>query len=341
MRVTGLGRGLSDGLARWRAPRAVHDPGKIVADLAAAVALGGDCLADIAVLREQPELAGPVASDPVVSRLVSVLAADLSRSLKAIRAARSAARERAWALAGDNAPGADGLVTVDLDATIVIAHSPALATRSLAGILPFAEVSGRLGRVADVKARLLTVRWHLDCSGGSKVGGTNRAPGRAGGAGSTAAEAIRPAPDPVAFQEECLRAFEASQIARGFSEQTIGNGAGTLQRFLAACGRPAWEVNAGGCGPGGRRAGRPGAGGLDPPVVCALMPTSALQRSCRPPGYAACCVIVVVSGHVASGACGITGGQVRGCRGRRAGCRVRCSGRVRCRAVWCGPGLVP
>jgi len=67
MRVTGLGRGLSQDLARWRAPRAVRDPGKIIADLAAAVALGGDCLADIAVLREQPELAGPVASDPVVS----------------------------------------------------------------------------------------------------------------------------------------------------------------------------------------------------------------------------------------------------------------------------------
>ena len=64
MRVTGLARGLSDGLARWRAPRAVHDPGKIIADLAGAVALGGDCLADIEVLREQPELAGPVASDP-------------------------------------------------------------------------------------------------------------------------------------------------------------------------------------------------------------------------------------------------------------------------------------
>jgi len=124
MRVTGLGRGLSQGLARWRAPRAVHDPGKIMADLAAAVALGGDCLADIAVLREQPELAGPVASDPVVSRLVSTLAADLPRALKAIRSARAAARERAWALAGDAAPGAGGgLVTIDLDATIVIAHS--------------------------------------------------------------------------------------------------------------------------------------------------------------------------------------------------------------------------
>ena len=106
MRVTGLGRGLSEGLARWRAPRAVHDPGKIVADLAAALALGGDCLADIAVLREQPELAGPVASDPVVSRLVSQLAGDLPRALKAIRSARAAARERAWALAGDAAPGA-------------------------------------------------------------------------------------------------------------------------------------------------------------------------------------------------------------------------------------------
>jgi hypothetical protein len=99
-------------------------PGQIVADLAAAVALGGDCLADIAVLREQPELAGPVASDPVVSRLVSQLAADLPQALKAVQSARAAARERAWALAGDAAPGADGgLVTVDLDATIVIAHS--------------------------------------------------------------------------------------------------------------------------------------------------------------------------------------------------------------------------
>jgi Transposase DDE domain group 1 len=88
------------------------------------VALGGDCLADIAVLREQPGLAGPVASDPVVSRLVTALAADGPRALKAVRAARAAARERAWALAGKNAPGSDGgLVSVDLDATIVIAHS--------------------------------------------------------------------------------------------------------------------------------------------------------------------------------------------------------------------------
>src|SRR6202042_2610239 len=44
MRVTGLGRGLSEGMTRWRVPQALHDPGKIIADLAAAPALGGDCL---------------------------------------------------------------------------------------------------------------------------------------------------------------------------------------------------------------------------------------------------------------------------------------------------------
>jgi integrase/recombinase XerD len=57
-----------------------------------------------------------------------------------------------------------------------------------------------------------------------------------------AAEAVDASPDPAAFQEECLRAFEASQVARGFSELTIVNGGGTLRRFLDACGRPAWEV---------------------------------------------------------------------------------------------------
>jgi hypothetical protein len=123
-RVTGLGEGLSGALGRWRAPRAVHDPGKILTDLAMALALGGDCLADVAVLRAQPELAGPVASDPVISRLVAALAAEGPRALRAIRRARAAARERAWALAGERAPGAGGaLIPVDLDATIVLAHS--------------------------------------------------------------------------------------------------------------------------------------------------------------------------------------------------------------------------
>jgi hypothetical protein len=124
LRATGLEHGLSAVLERWRLPRATHDPGKVLCDLAVTLALGGDCLADIAVLRPAPEVFGPVASDPTVSRLITALATAGPKALRAIRQARAQARARAWALAGDAAPGADGgLIPVDLDATIVIAHS--------------------------------------------------------------------------------------------------------------------------------------------------------------------------------------------------------------------------
>jgi hypothetical protein len=84
----------------------VHDPGKIVLDLVIAVALGGDCLADAGVLRAEPSLFGPVACDPVISRLITALAADAPAALRAIGATREQARERAWQLAGPSAPGA-------------------------------------------------------------------------------------------------------------------------------------------------------------------------------------------------------------------------------------------
>jgi hypothetical protein len=86
----------------------VHDPGKSLADLVVILGLGGDCLADVAALRAQPESPGPVTSDQVISRLVSALAADAPRALRAIRKARAAARERASALAGERASGGDG-----------------------------------------------------------------------------------------------------------------------------------------------------------------------------------------------------------------------------------------
>ncbi|OLT27195.1 hypothetical protein BJF83_18550 [Nocardiopsis sp. CNR-923] len=43
----------------------------ISAHLALALALGGDCLADAALLRDQPDLHGPVASDPTVARTLT------------------------------------------------------------------------------------------------------------------------------------------------------------------------------------------------------------------------------------------------------------------------------
>jgi hypothetical protein len=120
-RGCGLERALSVRLGRWRLPRAVHDPGKVVLDLAVAVALGGDCAADIALVRAQPGVFGPVASDPTVSRLIDRLARDEEQALTALRAARADARAAVWQAAG--VPQQNGLVVLDLDATLVTAHS--------------------------------------------------------------------------------------------------------------------------------------------------------------------------------------------------------------------------
>lgn len=123
VRKAGLDTAISAALTPWRKARAVHDPGKILLDVALAVALGGGCLADVAMLRAEPSVFGPVASDPTVSRLIDTLAATGPKALTAIRAARAEARRRVWRLAGREAPDAGGAVTVDLDGVLVIAHS--------------------------------------------------------------------------------------------------------------------------------------------------------------------------------------------------------------------------
>ncbi|MHB1010998.1 MAG: IS1380 family transposase [Propionibacteriaceae bacterium] len=125
--ATGLDRFLSSALSGWRKPLAVHDPGKTITDLALSLALGGDCLADLALLRAEPGVYGRVASDPTVSRTIAALAADAPAVLKAIDTARAAARQRAWQLAGEHAPdhGSDAKqpLIIDLDATLVTSHS--------------------------------------------------------------------------------------------------------------------------------------------------------------------------------------------------------------------------
>ena len=124
---TGLTTDLSDALTPWRKPLATHDPGKIITDLAVAVAIGGDCLADINQLRADPAVFGQVASDPTVSRLISALAADAPAALTAINSARAAARAECWSAAATSAPDHDAdtgdPLIVDLDATLVTAHS--------------------------------------------------------------------------------------------------------------------------------------------------------------------------------------------------------------------------
>jgi len=53
--ASALSDALSAGLLRWRKPTAVHGPGKVVLDLVLAIAAGGDCLADVSLIRAQPE----------------------------------------------------------------------------------------------------------------------------------------------------------------------------------------------------------------------------------------------------------------------------------------------
>jgi len=122
-RASGLDVGLSVALERWRKPRAVHDPGKVLLDLAVAVAAGADCPADVAMLRAESELFGPVASAATICRLVDDLAGDLDAALLAVRSAHAEARAWARKLTEDDNGAAGGEVVVDLDATLVGAHS--------------------------------------------------------------------------------------------------------------------------------------------------------------------------------------------------------------------------
>ena len=127
VRASGLDVALGEELARWRRPTAVHDPAKVMVDLAITLALGGDTCSDLAVVRAEPAVFGPVASDPTASRTIAALAGDADRALAAIDRARAVARARVWAAAGTHSPDHDANaaapLVIDIDATLVTAHS--------------------------------------------------------------------------------------------------------------------------------------------------------------------------------------------------------------------------
>ena len=122
-RVLGLVQSLETELAGFSRPQAVHHPGKAVADLAVMLAAGGDCPADVVMLRARPHLFGMVASDPTISRIIDDLAGDVDAALAGISAARAHVRAVAGLLPGGALPEVDGHVIVDIDATLVTAHS--------------------------------------------------------------------------------------------------------------------------------------------------------------------------------------------------------------------------
>ncbi len=111
----GLTEALSEAMAPTRCRRSAHDPGVVLRDLCVAIADGGECVADLGVLRGQEALLGAVASESTAHRVVK--STDRER-LEAIRAARAVARKRAW-----EAGARPAELIVDIDATLLCAHS--------------------------------------------------------------------------------------------------------------------------------------------------------------------------------------------------------------------------
>ena len=106
-----------------------HAPGRVLTDLAVLLADGGEAISDLAVLRQQPGLFGPVASTATAWRVLDGIEA---AGLDGLKQARAQARERAWLLrgeagrpvptltcAGTEVPG----LVIDLDASLVTCHS--------------------------------------------------------------------------------------------------------------------------------------------------------------------------------------------------------------------------
>jgi hypothetical protein len=132
----GLTAALSEATDSLRERRAGHDPGQVLVNVAVAIADGAVTISDVQTLADQQGLHGPagsVASTATIWRVLAGIAADPG-ILAAIRQGRAQARDRAWLargeLTGTELPASRAAgkrisqVVIDLDATLVTAHSP-------------------------------------------------------------------------------------------------------------------------------------------------------------------------------------------------------------------------
>jgi hypothetical protein len=115
---TGLTAGVTAALADTYDGPWVHAPGRVFTDLAVAIADGADCISHIEVFGDRAQVSGPVASMPTTWRMLDRID---ETHLPAVRAARAAAREQAWAAGAG--PDLTELLQIDFDATITISHS--------------------------------------------------------------------------------------------------------------------------------------------------------------------------------------------------------------------------
>ncbi|WP_412566745.1 transposase [Streptomyces europaeiscabiei] len=127
--ATGLSAAYSAVLRPLRPRGTGHDPGRIATDLAVMLADGGEAIADLAVLRDQPAVLGPAASTPTAWRLLAYVD---DSALASLASARARAREVAWLQAAEHGEGIPAVraagrmlpgLVLDLDATLVTCHS--------------------------------------------------------------------------------------------------------------------------------------------------------------------------------------------------------------------------
>jgi DDE family transposase len=111
----GLTGALSVAMEPTKQRRRGHDRGRVLADMAVAIADGATTLSDLRVLADQPQLFGAVASLATTWR---TLEATDDAALDRIAEARASARAAAWSAGLD-----PGFYVIDLDATLVGAHS--------------------------------------------------------------------------------------------------------------------------------------------------------------------------------------------------------------------------
>jgi hypothetical protein len=124
---SGLTGGLSGVLAR-RGFTPVHDRGRVLTDVAVAIACGARDIVDIEALRAQEQVFGPVASDTTALRALVEIGAGKHTRIARVRAA---ARAHVWSQLADGPPPSrfaggecqPGMVVLRVDGSLVVAHS--------------------------------------------------------------------------------------------------------------------------------------------------------------------------------------------------------------------------